>query len=96
MERLLTQQKIIQKSTNEKEAIVKASYHVAEILAKAGKSFSNGEVVKTCIMKVVEEIFPEKKSLFSGISLSRPTVTRHIEELGSNLQTQFKAADASF
>ena len=58
--RLLAQQKLLQKSTNENEAIVKVSYHVAEILAKAGKPFSDGEVVEACILKAVEEISPEK------------------------------------
>lgn len=43
---------------------MRASYNIAHIfLAKEGKSFSDGEIVKSCIFKAVEELCSDKLSL---------------------------------
>ncbi|XP_059147647.1 uncharacterized protein LOC131935278 [Physella acuta] len=49
---LTSQRTLINKSSNENEALKKASYNVAYVLAKSGKPFTDGEVVKECLMKL--------------------------------------------
>lgn len=67
---------------------VRASYRVAQLIAKESKSFSDGEFVKKCMLHVIDEICPENKCLFEQVSLSRQTITRRIEDLGLNLFEQ--------
>ena len=52
------------------------------------KPFAEVDFVKDCLMAVVEVICPEKKKLFSNISLSARTVTRRIEELSHDVKTR--------
>jgi hypothetical protein len=52
---LASQQQIFTQKQHENESIVRASFHVAEILAKAGKLFTDGDVVKSCLLKAAEE-----------------------------------------
>ena len=72
-------------------SIVRASYQVAQLIAKESKSFSDGEFAKKCMLHVIDEMCPEKKCLFS---LSRQTITRRIEGLGLNLFEQVQAVAA--
>ncbi|XP_052827992.1 uncharacterized protein LOC128249175 [Octopus bimaculoides] len=51
-----------------------AGYEVSRPIVERIKPFSNGEFFEECMMKVVEVICPEKKDLFSEISLSFRTV----------------------
>ena len=67
---------------------VRASYRVAQLIAKESKSFSDGEFVKKYMLHVIDEICPENKCLFEQVSLSRQTITRRIEDLGLNLFEQ--------
>jgi hypothetical protein len=46
---------------SESTCYVKASYAVAMILAKKSKTYSDGEMVKECLVSVVEILCPEKK-----------------------------------
>ena len=43
----------------------KASYRVAYHLGVAGKPYSDGELVKRCLIDVVKCIFPGKKTDYS-------------------------------
>ncbi|KAG8239676.1 hypothetical protein J437_LFUL013899 [Ladona fulva] len=61
------------KSTNNRS---EASYRVAYRLGVAGKPYSDGELVKGCIMDVVKCIHPGKEADYSSIPLSRDTVQR--------------------
>ncbi|XP_025409478.1 general transcription factor II-I repeat domain-containing protein 2B-like [Sipha flava] len=65
---LLAQQSIFIKRSCQNESLVKASFQVARTLAIAGKPFTDGQIVKECILKTVEEICPDKINLFTGIS----------------------------
>ena len=56
------------------QAAVKASYLVAREIALASKPYSEGEFVKTCILKAAEIVCPEKRQTFANISLTRNTV----------------------
>ena len=51
------------------------------------KPFTDGDCVKDCLMAVFEVICPEKKKLFSNVSLSARTITRRIEDLSEDVKT---------
>ncbi|KAL3879787.1 hypothetical protein ACJMK2_032070 [Sinanodonta woodiana] len=48
--KLTSQMTLFSKSSNENEFLTKASYKVAYVLAKSGKPFTDGEVVKECLL----------------------------------------------
>ena len=88
--------KLFNNAKNINESIVRASYRVGHIIGKEVHPFSDGEFVKRCLMAVVEEVCPEKKSAFESVSLSRMTMTRRIEDLGSDLMVQLKSKASQF
>ena len=51
-------------SQRSKQALTRASYKAAYVLAKRGKSFTDGCLIKESMMEVVEELCPEKANLF--------------------------------
>jgi hypothetical protein len=93
---LAAQQNIFKKVLRQTDAAMRASYEVAVAIAKQGKPFTDGEFVKSCMMKVVEHICPEKKEQFGTISLSKQTVTRRVEDIASNLHQQLERASEKF
>ncbi|KAL3874912.1 hypothetical protein ACJMK2_037864 [Sinanodonta woodiana] len=88
--------KLFNKKRKENEAAVRASFWMAHILSKEAKPFSEGECMKKCILAVVEELCPEKKSAIETVSLSRMTITRQVEDLGSDLLLQLKTKAGQF
>ena len=84
---LIGQKTFFVKKHNKNNDIVQASYIVAEKIAKYSKTYSDGEFIKECLLAVSEIVCPEKKKDFENISLSRRTVTRRIEELGSDIES---------
>lgn len=93
---LIAQQNVFKKVSKQTEAAVKASYEVAVAIAKQGKPFTDGEFVKSCMMKVVGHICPEKQAQFSAVSLSKQIVTRRVEEIADNLHEQLATASKNF
>lgn len=83
---LTGQQTFFVKANREMECVVKASFYISEIIAKKLKPFSDGEFVKECIDAAVDCLCPEKKQLFSGISISRATVARRIGDMAENIE----------
>uniref|UniRef100_A0A3P9DNK1 SPIN-DOC-like zinc-finger domain-containing protein n=1 Tax=Maylandia zebra TaxID=106582 RepID=A0A3P9DNK1_9CICH len=73
----VSQQTMFKKAISQSEAAVKASFVVAAEIAKSARPFSEGEFVKSCMMKVCDVVCPEKKQAFSNVSLSRNTVMVH-------------------
>ena len=72
-----------------------ASYDVALTLAKKGKAFRDGEVVKECAIKMALAFGAEELAgKFQKVSLSHQTVARRVEDLSDNvklpLQTNVK------
>jgi hypothetical protein len=82
--------------TDKSVSAVRASYKVAEIIAKHGRSFTDSELVKECVLAIAEEVCPEQKNIFENISLSARTCTRRTEDLGANLCEQLKDKAQSF
>lgn len=69
------------------DAAVKASYLTANDIALASKPFSEGEFIKTCMMKASEIVCPEKRQAFANISLTRNTVADRISDLSADLDS---------
>ena len=94
----LSQQFVFMKQKTENEALTRASYKVAYVLAKRGKPFTDGRLIKECLMEVVEELCPEKANLFKTLSLAPSTVARRIETIGGDIvhQTVDKARSFRF
>lgn len=95
-EELSSQQNIFRKFTFQPKSIVKASYCISNIIAKRMKPFSDGEFVKECIEAAVECLCPDKKQLFSDVSLSRRTVTRRVEDISKNILKTLQSKIARF
>ncbi|KAL3869600.1 hypothetical protein ACJMK2_042267 [Sinanodonta woodiana] len=57
---LAAQQNIFKKCLWQTDAALRASYEVAVAIAKQGKPFTDGEFIKSCMMKIVEHTCPEK------------------------------------
>ncbi|KAL4103282.1 hypothetical protein QTP88_018793 [Uroleucon formosanum] len=87
---------IFEKHNRGKDEIIRASYEVANLIARENKSFSDGEFVKKCILASVKEIIPEKMSVFENISLSRNTFTRRVEDIGGDLMMQIQIKSKAF
>ncbi|KAM4694222.1 general transcription factor II-I repeat domain-containing protein 2-like [Discoglossus pictus] len=73
-----------------------ASYEVATLIAKNCKSFAKGEYIKECVMKMVENICPEKKQEFANICLAHNTVARRIEDISSDIKRQLTSKGVDF
>ncbi len=59
-------------------------------MARHGTPFTEGELIKECLVKVATVIFPEKMQDFKNINLSRNTVGLRIEDLSANLKEQVR------
>ena len=71
---LHSQQVVFSKKKSENETSTRASYKVAYALAKKGKPFTDGSIIKECIVEAAGEVCPEKVNLFKMISLGSNTV----------------------
>jgi exosome complex RNA-binding protein Csl4 len=58
----------------ENEATVKVSYVLSELIAKHSKPFTEGDFIKTCLIKMAEIICPGNLKAFPNISLTRNAV----------------------
>lgn len=61
-------------------------------LAKQRKPFTDGGLIKPCLIAAVKEMCPEKISLFQAIGLLVRTVVRRVEDHESNISSQLKTS----
>ena len=90
---LKKQQGILTHFTSHKkdpELVTKLSFKICEAIAEKGKSFSDGEFIKSCLGIFSDFVCPEKKHLIQQTSLSRFTVSRRIDQLAENIQETLK------
>ena len=85
---LQSQQKMFTKAVAKNEAAVTASFIVAEEIARASKSFSEGAFLKQCMLKVCEQMCPDQIQNLKNVSLSRNTIADRVKELAGDLATQ--------
>ena len=76
------------KSTNSR---CEASYRVAYHLGVAGRPYSDGELVKRCLIEVVKCIHPGKETDYSLIALSRVTMQRRQDDIAQQLKLSLQA-----
>lgn len=76
---------VFKRPQQDASAIVRASFQVSQLIGQEMRSFSDGEFIKNCMIRVAQEICPEKVKLFKQVSLSRPTVTRRIEHISDKI-----------
>ena len=72
------------------------SYEISFLLCKKGKPFLDGELVKDCIAVAARHVCSEQQDDLSKISLSRQTVTRRAETIGTDLKEQLKDLAKNF
>jgi hypothetical protein len=82
---LQSQQYLFMKVNMEQEAATRASFCVALEIAKP---FTDGEMIKECVIAVAEEMCPEKVNLFKTVSLSVNTVAWRLEDIAENISSQ--------
>jgi len=87
---LKKQQPVFTSSRDTSATAVKASYLTANDIALASKPNSEGEFVKTWILKAAEIVCFEKLQVFANISLTRNTVAERISNIFANLGSQLK------
>ncbi|XP_076645616.1 general transcription factor II-I repeat domain-containing protein 2-like [Halictus rubicundus] len=70
---------------------VAASYAVALEIARAKKSFSDGELIKRCAIEMAKA-FGNKTAVesFKTVSLSRHTISRRVSEINGHLENKLK------
>ena len=56
------------------------------MIAEDKRAFTDVEIAEKRMMVIVESIRPEKKELFSNVSLSAEIATRSFEEMSENLK----------
>lgn len=93
---LASQQQLFTWACESNESVTKASYEVAMLIAKHGKPFTEGTFIKDCVMKMVENICPEKKQEFANVCLARNTVALRIEDILSDIQRQLGDRGVTF
>ena len=79
-----------------RDAAAKTSFVISHKIARNSKPFSEGEFVKECMVESAEIICPAQKEAFERIPLSRRTVTRRVEDIAVDLETQLQGEVASF
>uniref|UniRef100_A0AAG5DQE7 SPIN-DOC-like zinc-finger domain-containing protein n=1 Tax=Anopheles atroparvus TaxID=41427 RepID=A0AAG5DQE7_ANOAO len=90
------QKAMFTKLSDDNESVTNASYKVAYILAKRGKPFTDGELVKECMLEVAQELCPEMLKKFSNLTLSATTIARRVEDIGENIVDQLKKSATNF
>lgn len=90
------QQNMFNRGKTQSEGAVKASFIIAEEIAKSGKPFTEGEFVKNCMIKVCDVVCPDKQQAFANVSLTRNTMASRVDELASDLQMQLKVKAKEF
>ncbi len=87
---LTSQQSLFHKAKKDADAAIEASYVVGEMIAKAGKPFTEGQFMTDCMLKVAKIRCPENKNMFNNLSLSANTVAERITELSSDIYDQLR------
>ena len=85
---LKNQQSVFTHRRDISDSAVKASYLIANEIVVSSKSFSEGEFIKTCVLKAAEVLFSEKRQAFASINLTRNTILDRIFDLSANLNSQ--------
>ena len=93
---LLGQQRSLKLFCTSSKATTLASFKASCFLAKKGKAFSDGELLKECFLEISDSLFQnihnksEIKNAIKDLQLSRNTVMRRIEKMSENVADQLR------
>ena len=93
---LKEQQTVFEKASSLQRNVTKASFILANKIAKQNKSFAEAIFIKDCMSDAVSVMCPEVKSKVEAISLSRRTIVHGIDAIAVNSQEQLLTASVSF
>ena len=93
---LKEQQTVFEEPSSLQRNATKASFVLANKIAKQKKSFAEAKFIKDCVIDAVSVVGPEVKSKVEAISLSRRTIVRRIDAIAVNIQEQLLTASGSF
>ncbi|XP_036357567.1 general transcription factor II-I repeat domain-containing protein 2A-like [Octopus sinensis] len=94
--RLKQQQNVFDKTSSLQRNATKASFILANKIAKQNKSCAEAEFIKDCMVDAVSVVCPEVKSKVEAISLSRRTIVRRIDAIAVNIHEQLLTASGRF
>ncbi|CAN7950549.1 unnamed protein product [Ixodes hexagonus] len=80
------QQDLFQKASKTSDETVRASFIVAELIAKSSKPFSDGLFIKKCLLEASNAVCPTMKKTFEKISLPPNTVAERINEISDDME----------
>jgi hypothetical protein len=69
---------------------LRGSYRIAHFLPEVSEHTSAGEFGRKCLQHVMQEICPEKETVFHTVSLSRATMTQRVENISTDLLKQLR------
>uniref|UniRef100_A0AAR2IK74 SPIN-DOC-like zinc-finger domain-containing protein n=1 Tax=Pygocentrus nattereri TaxID=42514 RepID=A0AAR2IK74_PYGNA len=84
------------KLTFQQDAAVKASFIVVKEIAQAARPFTEGEFLKSCMIKVCNVVCPDKKQILANLSPSRNTAADRVCEMATDLRTQLSESSKDF
>ena len=90
------QQRSLKLFCTSSKATTLASFKASCFLAKKGKAFSDGELLKECFLEISDSLFQnihnksEIKNAIKDLQLSRNTVMRRIEKMSENVADQLR------
>ena len=84
------QQSVMKTKVISSYSATKMSFLMAEAIAKSGKPFCTGDLLKNCLKIFCKEICPEKTPTVEDLSLSHQTIARRVEDLSKNIELSLK------
>ncbi|XP_078041913.1 general transcription factor II-I repeat domain-containing protein 2-like isoform X1 [Augochlora pura] len=78
------------------EPEVRASYNIALEIAKAGRSFSDGEFIKKCLLATTEQLWPDAVQTVQEVNVSSQRIRSCIREMANNVTQQLIAISRKF
>ena len=84
------QQSLMKTRFYSSDSATTVSFLISKAIAKNGKPFSDGELIKDCLQIFCAEACPEKSGFARDISLSHQTVARRVEDMSTNIEHTLK------
>lgn len=78
------------------DAAQSASFVLSDILLRKGKPFTDGLLVKECLLKAAEIMCPEMVAKFQAISLSPNTISERAKDISADLEGQLRHKCSNF
>ena len=87
---LSNQQNVFVNLQDVSKSAMRASFYVAQFIGEGSRPFTDGEFVKKCLIKVVQETSLDKLPCITDVSLSASMITRRVKNIGKYLHKTLK------